>query len=111
MADLCRAMEAILARAEPREYNLYCPERPTLEKVLVLLREKLGRKTLFVPLPAWALVVPLTVLGRLHIPTPLDLENLKGYTKSKEPVHASDLTLVVPSPASFEAALAQAWSR
>lgn len=109
LGDLGGAMEAILGRAQPREYNLYYPERPTIKRVLGLLRERLGRNTLFVPVPARALIIPLTVLAWLRIPTPIDLENLQGYIASKDPVHPSDLRLVVQSPGSLQTALAEAW--
>lgn len=110
IGDLCRAVEAMLDRAEPREYNLYLPERPTMKEVLILLRARLGRNTLFMPLPAWMLLAPLTLLGWLHIRTPIDVENLKGYLRSREPIHESNLGRVVDSPESVEATLAREWS-
>jgi NADH dehydrogenase len=109
LADLCRAMEAILGRNQPLEYNLYDPDRPTIKEVLGLLRERLGRKTLLVPVPARVLLIPLTVLAWLGIPTPIDLENLQGYITSRDPLHPSDLMLVVPNPGSLQTALAEAW--
>lgn len=110
IADLCRAMEAILDRADPREYNLYYADKPTLKQVLVRLGQRLGRRTIFIPMPAWTLFVPLFILSGLRIPIPIDLENLKGYLKSKDPVHPPNLSVVVPSPGSFERALSEAWS-
>jgi uncharacterized protein YbjT (DUF2867 family) len=109
MDDLCRALEAVLNRSEPREYNLCYAERPTTKQILDLLRAQLQRKTVFVPVPAWAVAVPLALLAWLRVSTPIDLENLKGYIKSKDPVHASNLSLVVPQAASVQGAIAQAW--
>jgi nucleoside-diphosphate-sugar epimerase len=105
IADLCRAMEAIVGRAEPREYNLYYPGKPVMKDLLGRLRERLGRKTLFMPVPGWMLLVPLTLLRWLHIRTPVDVDNLKGYMKSREMTHASNLALVLEKPASIDEAL------
>ena len=107
--DLCRAMAAILARPEAREYNLYYSQKPTMKEVMVLLRGKLGRKTLFMPAPAWMLIVPLTLLRWMHIRAPVDVENLKGYMKSREQVYASNLADVLPDPSPLATALAEAW--
>jgi nucleoside-diphosphate-sugar epimerase len=107
ISDLCRAMGPVLGRAEPREYNLYYPEKPTMKQLLVRLREKLGSKTLFLPTPAWMLLVPLTILRWLHIRTPIDVDNLRGYMKSKEQIHASTLSLVLEKPSTIEEALSE----
>jgi NADH dehydrogenase len=105
IGDLCKALQGILARAEPREYNLYYPEKPPLKDILVRLRAKLGRSTIFIPAPAWMLLVPLTILRWLHIRTPIDLENLKGYMKSQDQIHASNLSLLLPRCSTIEEAL------
>jgi NADH dehydrogenase len=107
IADLCRAMEAIVGRAGPREYNLYYPEKPTMKSLLVRLRERMGSKTLFMPMPAWMLLVPLTILRWLHIRTPVDVDNLRGYMKSKEQIHESNLALVLEKTTPIEEALSE----
>jgi len=105
IGDLCRALQGILDRAEPREYNLYYPEKPRLKDILVRLREKLGRSTIFIPAPAWMLLVPLKILRWLHIRTPIDVENLKGYMKSQDQIHASNLDLLLARCSTIEEAL------
>jgi nucleoside-diphosphate-sugar epimerase len=105
--DLCRAIEAILGRAEPREYNLFYPDRPAMKDLVVRLRDRLGRKTVLVPVPGWMLLAPLMILRWLHIKTPVDVDNLKGYMKSREAVHASNLALVVGKPSTVDEALTE----
>ncbi|HXX93402.1 MAG TPA: NAD(P)-dependent oxidoreductase [Planctomycetota bacterium] len=107
ISDLCRAMEAILGRSEPREYNLFYPDRPLMRDLLLRLRERLGRKTLFVPVPGWALLVPLTILRWLRIPSPVDIENLKGYLRSRDLVHPSNLSAVLERPTGIDPALSE----
>jgi nucleoside-diphosphate-sugar epimerase len=107
IVDLCRALQAILDRSEPREYNLYYSEMPTLKDLLVRLRKNLGRSTLFIPAPAWLLLVPLTILSLLHVRTPVDIDNLKGYMKSQEQIHVSNLDLVLPSLSTIDEALGE----
>lgn len=106
--DLCRAVEEILRRPDG-EFNLYYPEAPTLGELLGRLRGILGRKTLFVPLPAALLVLPLALLRALQVRTPVDLDNLKGYMKSLAPAHKSTLTEVLSRPKSVEEALREAY--
>jgi len=106
--DLCRAVEEILRRPAG-EFNLYYEEKPTLGELLGRLREILGRKTIFVPVPAALLLLPLSLLRALQVRTPVDVDNLKGYMKSLEPVHASTLLRVLPRPASTREALAEAY--
>jgi nucleoside-diphosphate-sugar epimerase len=107
ITDLCRAIEAILGRTEPREYNLFYADRPRMKDLLVRLRERLGRKTVFIPVPGWMLLAPLAILRWLHIPTPVDVDNLKGYMKSREMVHASNLALVIGKPSTLDEALTE----
>lgn len=107
VADLCRAIEAILGRAEPREYNFYYADRPVMKDLLGRLRERLGRRTFFIPVPGWMLLVPLTLLRWLHIRTPVDLDNLRGYMKSREMVHGSNLALVLEKPSTIDEALSE----
>lgn len=109
IGDLCRAFEEVLRRPAGGEFNLYYAERPTLGELLRLLRSILGRKCLFMPFPALLLLVPLTLLRWMRIPTPVDVDNLKGYLKSLEPHHATNLYAVLERPQSMEEALREAY--
>ena len=107
ISDFCKAMEAIVRRVGPREYNLYYPEKPTMKALLVRLREKLGSSTLFMPTPAWMLLAPLTILRWLHVRTPIDVENLRGYMKNKEQIHESNLSVVLEKTSAIDEALSE----
>jgi len=107
--DLCRAIESILQSDVAGQYNLYYADRPTLGEIMRLLRKIFGRKILFVPLPATFLLLPLSLLQCLHIRTPVDVDNLKGYITGMEPYHLSNLSEILPQPSTLEAALADVW--
>src|SRR5262249_11302624 len=107
--DLCRAMEAILHANKVAGYNLYYDDMPTLGEILCVVRKIVGRKVLFVPVPAALLLLPLSLLCCLRIPTPVDLDNLKGYITSLAPYHPTNLSTVLPHPSTLQVALAEAW--
>jgi nucleoside-diphosphate-sugar epimerase len=109
--DLCRALEAILQLNEAAQYNLYYEDMPTLGELLRLLGIILGRKVLFVSVPAALLLPPLSLLRHLRIRTSVDVDNLKGYITTLTPYHPSNLSVVLPAPSSLQAALAEAWGR
>jgi nucleoside-diphosphate-sugar epimerase len=109
--DLCRALEAILQIHEPKQYNLYYEDMPTLGEVLRQLGTILNRKVLFVPVPAAFLLLPLSVLRYLRIRAPIDVDNLKGYITNLAPYHLTNLSSVLARPSTLQAALAEAWGR
>jgi NADH dehydrogenase len=109
--DLCRALEAILLIHEPKQYNLYYEDMPTLGEVLRQLATILNRKVLFVPVPAAFLLLPLSVLRYLRIRAPIDVDNLKGYVTNLTPYHPTNLSSVLPRHSTLQAALTEAWGR
>lgn len=106
--DLCRAFETILQTHEVQQYNLYYEDMPTLDELLRQLASTLNRKVLFVPVPTALLLLPLSALRRIHIRTPIDLDNLQGYITNMAPYHSTNLTSVLGRPSTLEAALAEA---
>jgi nucleoside-diphosphate-sugar epimerase len=109
--DLCRSLEAILQIHEAAQYNLYYEDMPTLGELLRLLGIILDRKVFFVPVPAALILPPLSLLRLLSIPTPVDVDNLKGYITSLTPYHPTNLSAILSRPATFQAALAEAWGK
>jgi hypothetical protein len=108
--DLCRALEAILRQHDKAaQYNLYYEETPTLGEILRLLTIILNRKVFFVPVPAPLLLTPLSLLRHLGIPTPIDVDNLRGYITSLTPYHASNLSAVLPRSLALQDALTESW--
>ena len=107
--DLCRALEAILQIFNPKQYNLYYEDMPTLGEVLRQLQIVLNRKVIFVPVPAAFLLLPLSVLRYFHIRAPIDVDNLKGYLTNLAPYYPTNLSSVLARPSTLQAALAEAW--
>jgi len=51
--------------------------------------------------------VPCAILRWLHIRTPVDVDNLKGYMKSQEQIHVSNLDQALPSLSTIDEALGE----
>ena len=101
--DLCRSIyQVIKASNNTVEYNLYYPERVTLKKILMAIRRLSGRHTIFVPVPAVFLIIPLSFLNSLGIKLPVDIDNLRGFIKSQTMIYQSDLQKVLHSYMSIE---------
>jgi nucleoside-diphosphate-sugar epimerase len=94
--DLCRAFyQIIMANNNLTEYNLYYPERVTLQEMLFALRSLLKRKILFLPVPSKFLILPLTFFNTIGIKLPVDIDNLRGFIKSQAMPYPSDLQKVI----------------
>ncbi len=103
--DLCRALSSILRERAPAEFNLYYPEKITLRELLETLCRQTGRRVALVPVPSALLLPPLILARTLGIKLPLDVENLKGFLRAQEPVHASNLESVLGPSAPIESVL------
>lgn len=101
--DLCRSIGRLIkTTGEPVEYNLYYPERVTLKEILTAIRRMLRRRTIFIPVPASFLILPLSILGAFGLKLPIDIENLRGFIKSQTMVYPSDLPKVLKASMSLE---------
>ena len=101
--DLCRSIYQVIKAADNTvEYNLYYPERVTLKEILFAVRRLSGRHTLFIPVPASCLILPLSVLAALGIKLPVDIENLRGFIKSQTMIYHSDLLSLLNSHMSVD---------
>jgi NADH dehydrogenase len=107
--DVCRAVEIIVKDHKRGPHNLYYEEMPTFGDLLRLLARILGRKILFVPIPAALVFPPLWLLSRLSVQTPIDVDNLKGYITGLIPYHQTNLTALLLRPSTWQAALADSW--
>ncbi len=95
IADLCLSITKIFDRKGPSEFNLYYPEKPTLRSVLTQIKSVLPCKVKMIPIPASFLLLPLELLKRLHIRTPIDVDNLRGFIKSQDMTFRSNLEIVL----------------
>jgi len=105
IADLCLAITKILHRKGPSEFNLYYPEKPTLKAILTQIKSMLSCRVKTIPIPASFLLWPLEILKRMHIRTPIDVDNLKGFIKSQDKTFRSDLEIVLGEIPNFETSL------
>jgi nucleoside-diphosphate-sugar epimerase len=99
LEDLCRSLYQVINATDLiREYNLFYPEKVTLGEILRAIRRLSGSHTVLIPVPAAFLVFPLSLLKRLGIKLPIDIENLRGFIKSQTMIYQSDLPkLLTPS--------------
>jgi nucleoside-diphosphate-sugar epimerase len=101
--DLCRSLYQITNSPDDSgEYNLYYPEKVTLKEMLLTIRHLSGSRTLLIPVPAAFLVFPFSLLNRLGIKLPIDIENLRGFIKSQTMIYQSDLPKLLPASFSLE---------
>jgi nucleoside-diphosphate-sugar epimerase len=104
--DLCRSLYQIIrGSGKMGEYNLYYPEKVILKEILISIRRLSGRHTLLVPVPSGLLIFPLSLLSKLGIKLPIDIENLRGFIKSQTMIYISDLPKLLTTPFSLEDAL------
>lgn len=98
--DFVAAMTLLLNR-EPTAYNLFNRELVTMRELVTAINRAAGHRAFCFNVPlAWA-VGALTFASKLHMPLPVDLDNLRGLKQNQLCVHKSDLEGLV-SPRSFE---------
>jgi nucleoside-diphosphate-sugar epimerase len=106
VSDLCRAVSVILSRSSPAEFNLYYAETPTLRDVLKEISRVLGRRRVFLPVPAGVLLAGLTVANALGLRPGVDRDNLRSFRKSQQHIHVSNLSSVLADPQTVQLAIA-----
>jgi nucleoside-diphosphate-sugar epimerase len=101
--DLCRSLyQVINGLVNKGEYNLYYPEKVTLKEMLLAIRHLCNSRTFLIPIPATFLLFPLTLLNKLKMKLPIDVENLRGFIKSQAMIYQSDLPKLLPASFSLE---------
>lgn len=92
VSTLAQALVQILERPFPlHEYNLYHQELVQLKELVNALRRSVGSRALMIPVPSKLLLLPLSALKKLHIPVPIDIDNLKAFVLNQDVIH--DLNL------------------
>lgn len=109
IVDLGISITEILNRKGPSEFNLYYPEKPTLRTILTQIKFVLQRNVMLIPLPAGFLLFPLEFLKWLDVRTPIDVDNLKGFIKSQDMTHRSNLEIVMRVIPALETYLKQSF--
>lgn len=105
IGTLCKAVSTILGyeMESAREFNLFHQELVSLRYLLKQVRLITGRKTVFVNVPSGLLLIPLTLLQKIGIKTPISADNLKGYIVNKDDTYFSNLGDVLPEVPSVDA--------
>ncbi len=78
VGDLCAALYNAVARALPGRYVVAESAGLTLRELFRLVAQKMGKRCIFVPVPARPLVLALRFLERMRIPLPISSENILG---------------------------------
>lgn len=86
--SLCRCVEQVLHGVGGIEVNLFYPEMPSLREIMTAVCRVIGKRRLFVPIPASLLLAPLVIFEKFRLKSPIDVENLRGYLTSRDPIHA-----------------------
>ncbi len=102
--DSNRALLAVLDEPAGGTFNLAYEQRPTLRELMAAMARDAGLRRAFLPVPLGLVLGPLRLLELLHIPTPIDAENLRGYRQNVADGFASDLRRLGldPSPTLVE---------
>ena len=86
--DLCeRTLRLACMTAPPREANLFEPDLKSLREIVQKAAEEVGRRPRILPVPSGLFLCLLAVAGRLHIPYPVNADNLKGFLANQEAQH------------------------
>lgn len=92
--DLTCCMHAIIKEEVPGiEFNLFYKEQSSLRQLLEMLASSKHLKRYFIPIPVSLIYWGLWIAEKLKIKLPINLENLKGYTKNSPTLHQSHLQL------------------
>lgn len=89
--DLCTAFERSLDRDLRGVITVAEPEGLTMQELLRLTAERLGRPYLMLPLPAAPMLTLLRLIERAGVPLPISSENLLGLKSLRHVSTAADL--------------------
>ena len=92
-SDFNTAMTMLVALPFSKEINL-CDENTTsLKELTKKIANELNKKLILIPIPSWLLLLAISVLNILHLPTPISKEQILGYiSNDKVYFHKTDLS-------------------
>lgn len=89
---LCaETLAAAVAPACPPELNLFEAAPRTLRQLVEAAAAEAGKRPHILPIPAGAVLAALKTAGWLHLPLPVNADNLKGLLANRKAPHVSSL--------------------
>jgi nucleoside-diphosphate-sugar epimerase len=101
IADLDKALAAIVEGGRTGLFNLFNPELVPLRDLMFEMRRLAPHRAMLVPVPASALLAPLWLARKIGVKLPLDADNVRALRANYGVRDRSDLTAFVPSPMSL----------
>ncbi len=106
MEDLAAAL-TVLHEGRRGAFNLFDPELPTMRRFVETINRAAGHRAVYVSISAGWAVVALTLIERLGVRLPVDIDNLRGLQQSQGVMRDSDLSELIPGVHSFEETIAK----
>jgi uncharacterized protein YbjT (DUF2867 family) len=91
---LCRlTLQLVSGEASITEANLFEHELKSLRELVLEVAAEAGHQPLILPVSATLLISILALAARLHIPLPVNADNLAGFIGNQSAGHISSLTM------------------
>lgn len=91
--DLSSCISEILINERPDgEWNLFYEDFSSLRELVSLISKNRNKKRFMLPIPIGIVYPPLWIIDKLHIPFPISLENLRGYSANSASPHQSTIS-------------------
>lgn len=89
---LCHETLALAGMVTPlREANLFEPELKSLRQLVLDAAEEAGRRPWLLPVPSGLVISGLRLAAVLHVPLPVNADNLSGFLANQQANHLSTL--------------------
>ncbi len=89
---LCRETLALARMEEPEmEANLFEPQLRTLRQLVLDAAKESGRRPWVVTVPSALVIMGLRMAEVLHVPLPVNADNLSGFLANQQAIHFSTL--------------------
>lgn len=102
IADLSRALEKILGTKEKRASNLFHSKLVSLRVMAVEIARVLGKRRIFLPIPAGLIIAPLVIAQKLGIKTPIGVDNVRAFVHNQSTAIQSDLASLIGRESTLE---------
>lgn len=90
---LCRETLGLAAVVKlPREANLFEPRLRSLRQLVLDAAAEVGRHPLVLPVPSSLVIAVLRLAAILHLPLPVNADNLRGFLANQQAQHISTIS-------------------
>jgi len=89
--DLCKAFERALELDLTGALNVAEPDGITIRSFIELIARRLSRRVRFLPVPSMPVLAVAQFLERLHLPSPVTSENVRGLFAMRHTPTSADL--------------------